>query len=118
MRANGNVQDLRAPLSDGDRIQLLTTRDTSDPDALYVLRHSSAHLLAEAVRGLVGNITLTSFELLATVPVELRDDLATVLSRCDLAKFAGVPITGAEREPLLANARHIRSATEPVESPR
>ena len=52
VRANGNVQDLRAPLSDGDRIQLLTTRDTADPDALYVLRHSSAHLLAEAVRGL------------------------------------------------------------------
>ncbi|HUZ15475.1 MAG TPA: threonine--tRNA ligase [Gaiellaceae bacterium] len=52
VRANGNVQDLRAPLADGDRIQLLTTRDTDDPDALYVLRHSSAHLLAEAVRRL------------------------------------------------------------------
>ena len=34
------------------KIQLLTTRDTSDPDALAVLRHSSAHLLAEAVRRL------------------------------------------------------------------
>src|SRR5207249_2613055 len=30
----------------------LTTRDTADPDALYVLRHSAAHLLAEAVRRL------------------------------------------------------------------
>src|SRR6185503_15514553 len=30
----------------------LTTRDANDPDALYVLRHSSAHLLAEAVRRL------------------------------------------------------------------
>src|SRR5580765_7664620 len=49
VRANGNVQDLRAPLVDGDRIQLLTTRDSGDPDALYVLRHSTAHLLAEAV---------------------------------------------------------------------
>src|SRR5439155_19420155 len=27
-------------------------RDTDDPDALYVLRHSAAHLLAEAVRRL------------------------------------------------------------------
>ncbi len=34
---------------DGATIQILTTRDTADPDALHVLRHSSAHLLAEAV---------------------------------------------------------------------
>ena len=52
VRANGVVQDLRLPLADGQPIQILTTRDTSDPDALYVLRHSSAHLLAEAVRHL------------------------------------------------------------------
>ena len=45
-------QDLRLPLADGQRIKFLTTRDTDDPDALYVLRHSSAHLLAEAVRKL------------------------------------------------------------------
>ena len=41
-----------APLEDGKPIQILTTRDKDDPDALYVLRHSSAHLLAEAVRRL------------------------------------------------------------------
>jgi threonyl-tRNA synthetase len=52
VRVDGRVQDLRLPLSDGDRIQLLTTRDREDPDALAVLRHSSAHLLAEAVRRL------------------------------------------------------------------
>jgi threonyl-tRNA synthetase len=52
VRSNGSVQDLRAPLEDGQQIQILTTRDTSDPDALYVLRHSTAHLLAEAVRRL------------------------------------------------------------------
>jgi threonyl-tRNA synthetase len=52
VRSNGRVQDLRAPLSDGEPIQILTTRDTDDPDALYVLRHSAAHLLAEAVRRL------------------------------------------------------------------
>ena len=34
------------------QIQILTTRDTHDPDALSVLRHSTAHLLAEAVRRL------------------------------------------------------------------
>jgi len=52
VRSNGNVQDLRAQLEEGQQIQILTTRDTSDPDALYVLRHSTAHLLAEAVRRL------------------------------------------------------------------
>src|SRR5690348_4430931 len=52
VRTNGRVQDLRLPLEDGQPIQILTTRDRTDPDALYVLRHSSAHLLAEAVRRL------------------------------------------------------------------
>ena len=52
VRTNGAAQDLRLPLADGGQIQILTTRDTEDPDALYVLRHSAAHLLAEAVRRL------------------------------------------------------------------
>ncbi|MDX6503803.1 MAG: threonyl-tRNA synthetase [Gaiellaceae bacterium] len=52
IRADGQAQDLRLPLRDGQSIQILTTRDTADPDALYVLRHSTAHLLAEAVRRL------------------------------------------------------------------
>jgi threonyl-tRNA synthetase len=52
VRSNGSVRDLRLPLADGERIQILTTRDKDDPDALYVLRHSAAHLLAEAARRL------------------------------------------------------------------
>src|SRR3954466_12700764 len=52
IRSNGHVQDLRLPLDDGQEIQILTTRDSQDPDALAVLRHSSAHLLAEAARHL------------------------------------------------------------------
>ncbi len=52
VRSNGDIRDLRLPLNDGERIQILTTRDRSDPDALYVLRHSAAHLLAEAARRL------------------------------------------------------------------
>ena len=49
VRVNGATQDLRLPLEDGAQIQLVTTRDTQDADALAVLRHSTAHLLAEAV---------------------------------------------------------------------
>ena len=52
VKADGVPQDLRLPLPDGARLQILTTRDTQDPDALFVLRHSAAHLLAEAVRRL------------------------------------------------------------------
>jgi len=52
LRSNGSVRDLRLPVEDGERIQILTTRDKDDPDALYVLRHSAAHLLAEAARRL------------------------------------------------------------------
>src|SRR5207244_1611900 len=52
VRSNGRVQDLRIPLKAARPIQILTTRDKDDPDALAVLRHPSAHLLAEAVRRL------------------------------------------------------------------
>lgn len=58
VRQNGTVLDLRAPLADGEPIEILTTRDTDDPDALYVLRHSAAHLLAEAVRALYPGVKI------------------------------------------------------------
>jgi threonyl-tRNA synthetase len=58
VRIDGRVQDVRLPLADGEQIQLLTTRDTNDPDALAVLRHSSAHLLAEAVRRLYPGVKI------------------------------------------------------------
>ncbi|HEY7604894.1 MAG TPA: threonine--tRNA ligase [Gaiellaceae bacterium] len=58
VRSNGTVRDLRAPLADGEQIQILTTRDREDPDALYVLRHSTAHLLAEAVRRLYPGVKI------------------------------------------------------------
>ncbi len=58
IRADGSVQDLRLPLQDGQPIQILTTRDKDDADALSVLRHSSAHLLAEAVRRLYPGVKI------------------------------------------------------------
>src|SRR6266542_6363544 len=58
VRMDGRVQDLRLPLEGGQRIQILTTRDKDDPDALSVLRHSSAHLLAEAVRRLYPGVKI------------------------------------------------------------
>jgi len=49
VRVNGDVRDLARPLPDGQRVAILTDKD---PQALAVLRHSSAHVLATAVRQL------------------------------------------------------------------
>jgi threonyl-tRNA synthetase len=58
VRVNGATRDLRLPLADGERIELLTTRDAQDPDALFVLRHSASHLLAEAVMRLYPGVKI------------------------------------------------------------
>ncbi len=47
---DGEIVDLDRPLTDGAAVRLLTERD---PEALGVLRHSAAHVLATAVRDLV-----------------------------------------------------------------
>jgi threonyl-tRNA synthetase len=49
IRVDGHVQDLSRPVPDGAAISILTNKD---PQALDVLRHSSAHVLATAVRQL------------------------------------------------------------------
>ena len=46
VRVNGQVRDLAAPLADGERIEILTP---GRPEALEVLRHDCAHVLATAV---------------------------------------------------------------------
>jgi threonyl-tRNA synthetase len=46
VRVNGQVRDLAAPLADGERIEILTPGST---EALEVLRHDCAHVLATAV---------------------------------------------------------------------
>jgi threonyl-tRNA synthetase len=48
-RVNGELWDLDRPLDTDATVAILTDRD---PDALAVLRHSSAHILATAVREL------------------------------------------------------------------
>jgi threonyl-tRNA synthetase len=49
VEVNGEVQDLVTPLRTGGSFRVLTAKD---PRALDVLRHSSAHILATAVRRL------------------------------------------------------------------
>src|SRR3984893_14113254 len=51
----GEFIDLRRPLDHDVKLQILTEKD---PDALYVFRHSAAHLLAAAVMDLYPNVKL------------------------------------------------------------
>src|SRR3954453_9742230 len=47
VRVNGSLQDLDAPLPDGEKIEIVTSRDGDD--ALWLIRHDAAHVLATAV---------------------------------------------------------------------
>ena len=48
-KVNGEVVDLHRPLAEGDTVQILTARDG---ESLEILRHSTAHILASAVKRL------------------------------------------------------------------
>ncbi len=50
-RVNGELWDLERELPDDAEVEIVTRGD-ADEDALYVLRHSAAHVLATAVRDL------------------------------------------------------------------
>ncbi len=54
-KVNGVPQDLAAPLRDGDTVEILTIKS---PDALPIVRHSCAHVMAEAVSELFSNVAL------------------------------------------------------------
>src|SRR3954449_12088439 len=45
---DGRIRDLAQPLRDGEHVEVVTARD-GDGDALKLLRHDTAHVLAEAV---------------------------------------------------------------------
>jgi hypothetical protein len=66
VRVDGDLRDLRLPLADGQQIEILTTKNGDDADALTVLRHSAAHLLAEAVRRLYPGVKVAIGPAIAT----------------------------------------------------
>jgi len=49
IRVDGNLVDLKAPLADGVRVEIVTNKN---PESLELIRHSTAHLLAHAVKRL------------------------------------------------------------------
>ena len=48
-RVNGELRDLARPLADGDTVEPVTI---DSPDGLAIMRHSAAHVLAQAVQDL------------------------------------------------------------------
>ncbi len=56
IRVDGELRDLSAPLSDGDRIEIVTARDD---DGLWLLRHDAAHVLATAVMELYPGVKIS-----------------------------------------------------------
>jgi threonyl-tRNA synthetase len=53
---DGQIRDLTTPLSDGAQIRILTERD---PEALEVIRHDAAHVLATAVKELYPGVKIS-----------------------------------------------------------
>lgn len=46
-KINGQLVDLSSPLTDGDRVEIVTEKS---PEALEIIRHSTSHLMAQAVK--------------------------------------------------------------------
>ncbi|MDE6676247.1 MAG: TGS domain-containing protein, partial [Clostridia bacterium] len=46
-KVNGKLQDLTAPLKDGDSLEIITLKDK---EGLEVYRHTCAHVLAQALK--------------------------------------------------------------------
>jgi threonyl-tRNA synthetase len=57
IRQNGALKDLSAPLEDGKPIEIVTSR--SGDDALDLIRHDTAHVLAEAVLELYPGVKIS-----------------------------------------------------------
>lgn len=55
-RVDGEIRDLDRPLPDGAEVAILTKKD---PEALEVLRHSAAHLMADAILRIFPDAQLT-----------------------------------------------------------
>jgi hypothetical protein len=130
-RERGRLDARRTlPLADGESIRFLTTRDTQDPDALSVLRHSTAHLLAEAVMRLHPGVKIAigppiadgfyyDFEFpepisesdLEAIEEEIRREIAEgrVWTREEVGRDEAIARFEAESQPVQGRARrHCR----------
>src|SRR6478736_911795 len=113
VQVDGEVRDLRLPVNDGETIRILTDRDEA---ALAVLRHSTAHVMAQAVLHLwpdakiaIGPAIADGFYYDFEFPEPIStDDLERIEEEMRRILASDVPFVredGVEREDLLARFR-------------
>lgn len=56
VQVNGQIRDLSTPIETDAQVRLITTKD---PEAIDILRHSAAHVMAQAVQNLYEDAKLT-----------------------------------------------------------
>ena len=100
VEANGIAADLASPLPDGASVRFVTDRD---PEALEHLRHSTAHVLAQAVLGMWPGATFAGGP-----PIE--DGFYY-----DFELPGGVTFSDADLEAIEARMREIIAADQPFE---
>ncbi len=100
MEVDGSAQDLAAPLHDGEVVRFVTDRD---PGALEHLRHSTAHVLAQAVLGMWPGATFAGGP-----PIE--DGFYY-----DFELPGGATFSDADLERIEARMREIIAADQPFE---
>jgi len=97
-KVNGELKDLSTLLNDGDQVEIITEKS---PEALEIVRHSTSHLMAQAVKSLFPKSKVTIGPAIENgfyydFDVERPfspDDLEKIEAKMrDLAK-AGLPIT-------------------------
>src|SRR5256885_12373071 len=100
IKVNGSLRDLDALLADGEPIQIVTDRS---PEALELLRHDTAHVLAEAVLELYPGTQVT-------IGPPIDDGFYYDFDFPD-----GVKISDADFEAIEAKMREHIQADEPFE---
>lgn len=63
-KADGELRDLAATLDRDARVEIITfprEGQQPSPDALYLMRHSAAHVMAEAIQDVIGNDVLLAY---------------------------------------------------------
>lgn len=75
-----DIVDLRFKLKDGSKLKIITIKD---PDPLEVVRHSSAHVMAQAVQELWSDVKSTMVPLSKTDSITTSIALALLLLRLE-----------------------------------
>jgi len=117
VKVDGEIRDLTMPLPHGAKVAIVTSKD---PDSLEVIRHSTAHLLAQAVRRLfpgthvgIGPVIEDGFYYDFQVEKFFTpEDLVAIEAEMKKIVEAGLPVTREElsRDAALARFQEMGEA--------